>query len=215
MKADSLFFTPKNFENETYPDDLSCPGAPWQLPTAADMGLYWSSGQMLMLGDGLTGEIPVYAITDGLVYQFSEWETAVAIQHDDPFNPGEFIWSFYGDLAPAYDAQNSYIPEKYQGAEGIPVKAGELIGYQGRWLGPDQQTWVHLRFTLLPSDVDDNFPESLLGIGDPFADLPSYKEQTRMGLNAQVSLSRYTGLPESAIFGTLDFLPFTCESGTE
>jgi len=215
MKADSIIFEPKDFENKTYPDQLNCPNSLWQLPTSADMGLLWHNGQLLMMGSGRSGENPVYAVADGLLYQFPEWEAAVSIQHEDPLNPSEIIWSFYGDMAPAFDIDNHYIETKFIGAEGVLVKAGDLIGYQGSWMGACEQTWVHLRFTLLPAGEDGGFPEPLLAIDDFYADLPAYKEQIRLGLDTSISLSAYTGLPESDIFGTLDFLPFECAVGGE
>ena len=210
MKADTLFFEPKNFSSNTYPEDLLCPQVPWRLPTTSDLGMLWESGQVLMMGDFRKREVPVYAVADGLLFQFPGWETALAIQHQDPLQSGKHIWSFYGDMAPAYDPENAYIDVIYQGADGIPVKAGDLIGYQGRWLGPDQQTWVHLRFTLLPAEDDGSFPEAFLNINDFNADLPGVREQTRIGLEGPVSLSTYTGLPESRLYGAFDFLPFMC-----
>jgi len=118
-------------------------------------------------------------------------------------------------MAPAFDIDNHYIETKFIGAEGVLVKAGDLIGYQGSWMGACEQTWVHLRFTLLPAGEDGGFPEPLLAIDDFYADLPAYKEQIRLGLDTSISLSAYTGLPESDIFGTLDFLPFECAVGGE
>jgi hypothetical protein len=215
IKADSLFFEPKDFENGSYPDELACPQSPWQLPTRADMGMYWLNGQVLMMGGGRDDIIPVFAVADGLLYQFPEWNTAVAIQHDDPLNPGRKLWTFYGDLAPAFNQNEPYIEDKFIQAEGIPIKSGEFIGYQGRWLGPSQQTWVHLRFTILPADQEGNFPEVLLPIVDFNADLPSINEQQRLGLDAPISLNAYTGLPESNLFGVPDFLPFICETTGE
>jgi len=215
MKADSIIFEPKDFENKTYPDLLNCPNSPWQLPTRADMGLLWYNGQLLMMGSGRSGEIPVYAIADGLLYQFPEWEAAVAIQHEDPLHPGGIIWSFYGDMAPAFDIANNNIETEFIGAEGVPVEAGDLIGYQGSWLGANEQTWVHLRFTLLAMGEDGSFPEPLLEIDDFHADLPAYKEQIRLGLDTSISLSTYISLPESDIFGTLVFLPYECAAGGE
>lgn len=212
MRANSLLFEPKNNESMAYPDNMACPDAPFQLPTQADMGMYWKDGQVLMLGDGRTGEIPVFAVADGFLYQYPEWDTGVTIKHEDPLDPGNTIWSFYGDLAPAFDKSNPTIEPPYIKAEGLPVKAGDLIGYQGRWLGPSQQTWVHLRFALLPASDDGNFPEVFLAIEDFFADLPGTEEQVRLGLDGPVSLSTYTGLPESKFFGVLDFMPFTCET---
>ena len=211
MRANSLLFEPKETEKKVYPENLACPGAPFKLPTQANMGMYWKDSQLLMLGAG-TREIPVYAIADGFLYQFPEWDTAVAIKHDDPFNTGKSIWSFYGDLAPAFDSSKPYIETSYIKAEGIPIKTGDLIGYQGRWLGPSQQTWVHLRFALLPATSDGEFPETFLPINDFNADLPGVEEQQRLELEGPVSLTAYTGLPESKFFGILDFLPFICET---
>ena len=211
MRANTLLFEPKDTENVTYPENLTCPDVPYQLPTQANMGMFWKNSQLLMLGSG-SREIPVYAVADGLLYQFPEWQTAVTIKHKDPLNPGKFIWSFYGDLAPAFNANNPYIPTQFLKAGGISVKAGDLIGYQGRWLGPTQQTWVHLRFALLPSTADGEFPEAFLPIEDFNADLPGVEEQRRLGLDEPVSLTRYTGLPESSFFGILDFLPYICAS---
>jgi hypothetical protein len=212
MRANSLLFEPKDNQTTAYPENMVCPDAPFQLPTQADMGMYWKDGQVLMLGNERSGEIPVFAVADGFLYQFPEWDTAVAIQHEDPLDPGNTIWSFYGDLAPAFDKFNPIIETPYIKAKGIPVKAGDLIGYQGRWLGPSQQTWVHLRFTLLPASKSGDFPEVFLPIEDFFADLPGIEEQLRLGLDGPVSLSTYTGLPESKFFGVLDFLPFTCKT---
>ncbi len=211
MRANSLLFQPKDAEAMAYPENLSCPDAPFRLPTQANMGMLWKDSQVLMLGDGRTGEIPVHAVADGLLYQFPEWDSAVAIQHQDPRNPERHIWSFYGDMAPAFDSANPYIEPHWINANGLPIKQGELIGYQGRWLDPSQQTWVHLRFTLLPGTEQGAFPTAFLEINDFNADLPGVEEQRRLGLHGPVSLTRYTGLPESRFFGIVDFLPFICE----
>ena len=210
MKADTLLFKPKDFNATAYPDGLQCPDAPWRLPTNADMGMLWESGQLLMMGDGHSEKVPAYAIADGLLYQFPGWKAAVAIQHEDPLQPGEWLWSFYGDMAPAFSTGESYIPERFLGAEAVPVKAGDLIGYQGRYLGPNQQTWLHLRFSLLPAEADGTFPEAFIEIDDFTTDLPGIREQERLGLGSALSLSTYTGLPESRLYGVFDFLPFVC-----
>lgn len=213
IRANSLFFEPKNFENNIYPKNRACLGAPWQLPTDAHMGMFWYNRQLLMMGAGHSGHVPVYAVADGVLYQFPEWKTSVAIQHDDPFKPGKKLWSFYGDLAPAFDAENAYIVDHLIGLKGVTVRAGDLIGYQGQWLGPSQQTWVHVRFTLLPAKEDGSFPEVLMPIDDFFAPLPSLQDQANLGLDVPISLTAYTGLSQSNIFGTLVFLPYQCDLG--
>lgn len=213
IRANSLVFEPKNFENEIYPKNRSCLGSPWQLPTEAHLGMFWYNRQLLMMGAGHSGQVPVYAVADGVLYQFPEWKTSVAIQHDDPFNAGKKLWSFYGDMAPAFDAENAYIVDHLIGLKGVPVRAGDLIGFQGQWLGPSQQTWVHVRFSLLPAEDDGSFPQALLPIDDFYAPLPSLRDQTNLGLDVPISLTKYTGLPQSNIFGTLVFLPYQCDMG--
>ena len=213
IRANSLAFEPKDIKNEIYPINRACLGAPWQIPTDAHMGLFWYNRQLLMMGAGRSGEIPVFAVADGLLYQFPEWKTSVAIQHDDPFTPGKKLWSFYGDLAPAFDLENAYIVDHFIGLQGVRVSAGDLIGYQGQWLGSFQQTWVHARFALLPAEEDGRFPESLLPIDDFFAPLPSLRDQANLGLDVPISLTAYTGLPQSNIFGTMVFLPYQCDMG--
>lgn len=210
IRANSLSYEPKDFNNEIYPINRACTGAPWQLPTDAHMGMFWYNRQLLMMGAGHTGQVPVYAVADGMLYQFPEWKASVAIQHEDPFTPGKKLWSFYGGLAPAFDAENNYIVDHFLGLKGVPVNAGDLIGYQGQWLGPTQETWVHVRFSLLPAEEDGRFPESLMPIDDFSAELPSIDQQASLGLDVPISLTEFTGLPQSNIFGTMVFLPFQC-----
>lgn len=210
MKANSVFFTPKEEKTTVYPEDLQCPGAPWRIPSQAEMGIFWENGQLILMGRGRSGETPVYAIADGLLYQFEGWNAAVAIQHPDPLNPGKFIWSFYGDMAPAYDGNSQYTGAEWQSSQGVPVQAGERIGAQGTWWGPDQQTYPHLRFTLLPAEEDGSFPEAFLPIDNFNADFPAAHERERLGLGTIISFSDYTGLPVSSLFGARDFISFSC-----
>jgi hypothetical protein len=212
MKANSVFFTPKEENAIVYPVNLQCPGAPWKIPSQAEMGIMWENGQLIMMGRGRSGETPVYAIADGLLYQFEGWKAGVAIQHPDPLNPGKFIWSFYGDMAPAYDESNQYVGTEWQAAQGIPVQVGERIGAQGTWWGPNQQTFAHLRFTLLPAEEDGSFPEAFLPIDDFNADFPAAHERERLGLGTIISFSDYVGLPVNSLFGAQDFLSLTCSN---
>lgn len=210
FRANSLVFEPKTLDQTNYPHNLSCGEFPWKLPTQSDLGMLWYNRQWLMMGAGRPGEVPVYAAADGLLYQFPEWKTSVAIQHDDPFNPGKKLWTFYGDLAPAFDDVNTYVINHFIGLKGARVRAGDLIGYQGQWLGPWHQTWVHVRFAILPAESDGSFPQSLLPIDNFYAELPSQQKLINSGLNVPMNLSAYSGLPQSNVFGTKVFLPFQC-----
>jgi hypothetical protein len=209
--ANSLIFEPKNFEKETYPNNLVCYDAPWQIPSEANMGLYWYDGQLLMMGAGLPGEIPVYAVADGLLYQFSEWKTSVAIQHDDPFKPGNKVWSFYGDLAPAFNAEKSYILNDLRAGHGLKINKGDLIGFQGKWFGDSQEVWPHVRFTILPAEEDGSFPKSLLTIDDSSLELPATQELYNMTLNLSKPPSAYIGLPSSNVYGKMIFMSYQCD----
>ena len=213
-KANTILFTPKDKSAFVYPEQSMCPDVPWRIPSHAEMGVLWYNGQLFLMGRGWSGEVPVYAIADGLLYHFPGWNSSVAIQHENPFAPGKYIWSFYGDMATAFDETGHHIVDKFIGAEGIRVAAGELIGYQGTWLGSSQQTWSHVRFTLLPANEDGSFPNVFIPIDDFFANIPASSERERLGLGTTPSLSVYTGLPESNLFGTFDFLPLIC-SGEE
>ena len=215
IRADTLIFIPKEADIGRYPRNRVCPDRPWKIPTDANMGMFWYNRQLLMMGDGREGEVPVFAIADGWLYQFPEWQTAVAIQHEDPLNSNQMIWSFYGDLAPAFNYDQAFIESRFIHGAGVPVKSGDLIGYQGGWLGSNQQTWNHVRFALLPAEEDGSFPEALKPIVNFQDELPAYQDLARLGYSVPISLSDYIGLPESNVFGTLVFLPYRCVSGEE
>jgi len=64
-----------------------------------------------------------------------------------------------------------YIVQDFpSGSANVPVKAGQLLGYQGRWSEQTQAmvtTWVHLRFSVVRaanggSFLDEVEPESVL-----------------------------------------------------
>ena len=75
--------------------------------------------------------------------------------------PGEKVWSYYTALADASGIE-SYIAQDFPpGSAGAPVKAGQLLGYQGRWSGQAQAmmtTWIHLHFAIVRAAEDGSFP---------------------------------------------------------
>jgi len=79
------------------------------------------------------------------------------IQHDDPLRPGEKVWSFYSHMASA--TGKSYIVEAFPpGSASVPVKAGQLLGYQGVWSGnPLKPGWMHLHFSVVRAAEDGSF----------------------------------------------------------
>jgi len=60
----------------------------------------------------------------------------------------------------AANGTDSYIVQDFPlGAAGIPVKAGQLLGYQGTWSGkPLWPGWMHVHFAVLRAGNRDDFP---------------------------------------------------------
>ncbi|MCP4537421.1 MAG: hypothetical protein GY832_09775 [Chloroflexi bacterium] len=138
----------------------ACPGAPWQLPTSGDLGVQWDEEGLDFLGWGNENSIAVHAVADGLLTRLPGWNDGVAIQHDDPLQLGEKVWSYYTHMSNA-NGTDSYIVRDFPpGSDSVPVQAGQVLGYQGRWSGESSRPmWVHLRFVVLRATDDGSFPD--------------------------------------------------------
>jgi murein DD-endopeptidase MepM/ murein hydrolase activator NlpD len=155
------------------PQDIpsaACPGAPWRLPTSGVLGVLWQDTRVPpygpdhphtgldFFGRGREDTVPVYAVADGLLTRLPGWRSAVAIQHDDPLRPGEKVWSYYAHMASG-SGRRSYIVDEFPpGIVAVPVKAGQLLGYQGVWSGnPFLPGWMHLHFSVIRSEPGGAF----------------------------------------------------------
>ena len=140
----------------------ACPGALWQLPSDSTLGVQWREGGIDFLGQGNEGKVPVYAVADGMLTRLPGWVDAVAIQHDDPLHSGDKVWSYYSGMAAA-NGTDSYVAQDFPlGATGIPVNAGQLLGYQGTWSGkPFWPRWLHMHFAVVHLENQDDFPSEL------------------------------------------------------
>ncbi len=182
-----------------------CPGAPWQLPTRSEFGLWWESEELYLMGDGFEGKVPVRAVADGLLMRRPDWPDAVAILHDDPLNPGQKVWTFYGDMAGRAGRVSFVAPRFPPGSAAVPVRAGEVVGYQGRWRSADRgQMWVHLRFAIVPAVTGEAFPDALVGRAPPDALAP---EVIQAGV---LDPSPYLGIEGSPVMGRAVWLPPRC-----
>lgn len=146
-----------------------CPGAPWLLPTSGVLGVLWNDTRVPpysadhrhsgldIFGKGHENTVPVYAVADGLLTRLPGWKSAVIIQHDDPLRPGEVVWTYYAHMAGR--GGKSYIAEDFPpGSSGVPVEAGQLLGYQGVWSGhPLRPGWMHLHFSVVRPAEDGSF----------------------------------------------------------
>lgn len=139
----------------------SCPGSKWRLPSDGSLGVQWNNDVLDFFGRSTELRIPVYAVADGLLTRPPNWSDAVAILHEDPNDPRKKIWAVYGGMAEA-DGESLISEEFPVDATKIPVKSGQLLGYQGTWSGtPQWPMWKHASFLVF---VDlrgmDTFPSS-------------------------------------------------------
>jgi hypothetical protein len=168
----------------------SCPGAVWQLPSDGTLGVQWQDDRLMFFGQGNEGQVPVYSVADGLLSRPEGWTDAILIQHDDPLEAGKKIWTLYGNMSSA-NGTDSFVAEEFPvGAKDVPVKAGQLLGYQGSWSGnPQWPMWIHASFALIRAR--GNFP-------DTFTDFSILNPSAYLGLTLK---------PESEV---PDMQPLTC-----
>jgi hypothetical protein len=170
------------FQRENTRSLDTCPGAAWRLPSNAALGVQWRDGGLDFFGQGNKGSIPVYAVADGLLTRRDDWLDSVAILHEDPLNPGQQIWSYYGSMADTNET-DSYVAEDFPpGSANVPVEAGQLLGYQGTWSGtPFWPKWVHMHFRLVRAGNQDEILSeiSLIEVVDPLPYL-------NLGLKSQI-----------------------------
>ncbi len=144
-----------------------CPGYPFLVPSSGLVGgLPWNAayGPYTVLnphpgidifGLGAPGTIPVYAAYDGFLTREESWRSAVIIRHADPLQPGRTIWTYYAHMADL-SGEQSYIADRFPpGSEGVPVRQGALIGYQGEYNGglDAPRAGLHLHFSIVRSDL--------------------------------------------------------------
>ena len=181
-----------------------CPGAPWLLPTSGVLGVLWGDTRVPpygpghlhtgldIFGQGRENTVPVYAVADGWLTRLPGWKSAVVIRHDDPLRPGETVWTFYSHMASGSGA--SYIGEAFPpGSAGVPVQAGQLLGYQGVWSGhPLKPGWMHLHFSVVRAAEDGSFLNETV-------------------LENTLDPSPYLGIAGNADSGQANWQPLACQ----
>jgi hypothetical protein len=81
------------------------------------------------------------------------------IQHDDPLNPGRKVWSVYWNLLKANGVDELVSPAFPPGSSSVPVKQGQLLGYQGSYSGkPGFPGWGYLGFGVVGPGEDGQYP---------------------------------------------------------
>ncbi len=201
--GESIIFRPRNTNIHPPAGIVACPGAPWQLPSRADMGVWWLTQGLIFMGEGFEGTVPVVAVADGLLLRHSGWRDAVAILHDDPIKPAEKVWTYYAGMAPAWGNGSYVVPEFPLGSENIPVKKGQLLGYQGTSHEGTMAIWPHGFFGVAePLHANGGFPYHVLS--EESATDP-------LDRNTFLDPSPYLGTAiYSPVMGTPVWLPLRC-----
>ncbi len=154
----------------------TCPGAPFSLPSDGLIGLLWDdpAGPYTIInphtgidvfGDGEPGTVPVYAAYDGLLSRRGDWLSSVIIKHDDPLQSGRTIWSYYTHMATVDGSRSFIVPAFPPDTIDVPVKRGDLLGYQGEHAGVGRPPiGMHVHFSVVTSEADGTFKnESVIG----------------------------------------------------
>jgi hypothetical protein len=203
LKADTILFRPRSTAEISLPVDGACPGAAWPFPTSGALGLRWYNKTPSLMGIGYDNSVPVYAVADGQLMRRADWPDAVAILHDDPLEPGQKVWAFYGGMS-SWNVQASYVNAAFPpGSTDVPVKAGELLGYQGSY----RYAWTHLHFAIVPPLPDGSFPAALVW-RETEQDLSLI--QARLQIDYR-NPTDYLGSIDSYVAGAEDWLPLRCQ----
>lgn len=200
------------WQRRTLPDEpqdippSACPGAPWLLPTSGILGVLWKDTRVTpyssahphsgldLFGSGREHTVPVYAVADGQLTRLPGWKSAVVIRHDDPLRPGELVWSYYAHMASSTGRQSYIVADFPPGCEGVPVRAGQLLGYQGVWSGsPLRPGWMHLHFSVIRAAADGSFLNETL-------------------IENTLDPSPYLGIVGHADTGQPNWLPVLCQA---
>lgn len=148
-----------------------CPGYPFLVPSSGLVGgLPWNAAYgpydafnphpgIDIFGLGAEGTVPVRAAYDGWLTREPGWVSAVIIRHDDPLHPGQTIWTYYTHMADLSGATSYILPRFPPGAQDVPVRRGELLGYQGVYNGGPgaRRIAMHLHFSIVRSGADGQY----------------------------------------------------------
>ena len=147
-----------------------CANAPFQLPTDGYIGFLWDDsfrpghrhqGIDIFAGKD-AGITPVYAVYNGFLTRQSDWKSSLIIRvPEDPLNPQQQIWLYFTHLA-MQDGTSLIDTSFPPGTTEKPVKAGDLLGYQGNYSGdPITPVGVHLHFSIVKDDGSGKYLNEL------------------------------------------------------
>lgn len=164
------FHDPEKYPQWEVSAKSQCDGAPFLLPTSGYIGYLWDDSFKLghrhqgidIFGGTESGMTPVYAAYDGYLTRQKDWRSSIIIRvPSDPLTPGRQIWLYYTHMADANGVSyilNDFPPDTFD----QPVKAGDLLGYQGDYSGDLQNpVGVHLHFSITRDDGTGHYLNEL------------------------------------------------------
>lgn len=148
-----------------------CPGAPFTFPSDGFIGYYYGDsfrpfhrhqGIDIFGGTG-AGLTPIYAPYDGFVTREEGWVSSLILRipQDPTTSEPRQIWVYLTHMADADG--NSLIESTFPpGSSEIPVRQGDLLGYQGNYSGnPARPVGVHLHLSIVKDDGNGKYLNEL------------------------------------------------------
>lgn len=165
-----FIYHPEEHPDWVIADKNRCGDAPFILPSRGYIGFVWDISfkpfhrhqGVDLFGGTDPGITPVYAAYDGYLTRETDWVSTTILRiPQDPLQPSRQIWLYYTHMA-LPDGQSTIIDRFPPGSSEIPVKQGDLIGYQGNYSGtPGSPTGVHIHFSIVKDDGLGNYLNEL------------------------------------------------------
>jgi murein DD-endopeptidase MepM/ murein hydrolase activator NlpD len=161
---------PDKFSDWIQTEKVRCGDAPFIMPTTGFIGFLWQDSfrpfhyhqGLDIFGGTEPGITPVYAVAVGFLTRQSDWKSSVVLRlPEDPIHPGEQVWVYYTHMADP-DGNSTILPIFPPASQEIPVKQGDLLGYQGNFSGnPGNPVGVHLHISILKDDGKGRYTNEL------------------------------------------------------
>jgi len=147
-----------------------CDGYQFTFPSDGYVGFYWDDSfrpfhrhqGIDIFGGEKPGITPVYAASDGFLTRESDWVSSLIVRvPQDPTSADRQIWVYFTHMA-LPDGTSTIVDKFPKGSNEIPIKTGDLLGYQGNYSGdPLNPVGVHLHISIVKDDGNGHYLNEL------------------------------------------------------